>query len=69
MFFSDGFSTVISGKILEFRITRREPAVRMIIREVVTESAESEGALRSFNLSCPRPRSTHDEFDFSKKYN
>ena len=68
IFFSFGFSKVISGKTFEFRITRSEPAVLMIIRELLhVEDLSSEDRRRlSLSLSGPRPLSSHDEVFFSK---
>ena len=65
IFFSLGFSKVISGKIFEFRITLRDPAVLMIMRDV-TVCPVSACARRSFSLSWPLPLSTHVEL--SKMY-
>ena len=71
-FLSDGFSTVISGNTFAFKITLREPVVLMIKRDDGLLEASSfpleDRDRRSFNRSCPRPRSTHDDVDLSNKY-
>lgn len=68
IFFSFGFSRVISGNTFEFKITRSEPAVLMIMRELLPDddlSSEDRRRL-SLSLSGPRPLSSHDDVFFSK---
>ena len=69
IFLSVGFSTVISGNILEFKMTLKEPAVLMINRD---EGLGFSSLLlvigrRSFKRICPRPRSIHEDVGLSNK--
>ena len=69
IFFSLGFSNVISGNTLVFKMTLREPAVLMIMREVLEDlssAALAEETRESLSLKGPRPLSSHDDVLFSK---
>ena len=66
IFFSFGFSKVISGNTFEFRMTRSEPAVLIIMRDVLLpDDLPSEETRMSLSLSGPRPLSNHEEVFFS----